>query len=904
MDYKNTLNISQTAFEMKANLNKKEQAFQKKWLDTKLYSKIINEFKNREMKILHDGPPYANGNLHVGHALNKILKDMIVRTWLLYGYNSFYIPGWDTHGLPIEYTVSQKTNNYNQLSIKEKREKCLKYAKDQIEIQKSQFKRFGLITDFVNCYYTFDHSYEIDQLKTFAVMVKKNLIYQDFKPVYWSWSSKSALADAEIEYHDVKTVSVYVSFNVINFSNFKIPSNCTVKLLIWTTTPWTIPANQAICVNEKFDYVLVRVENNIFVIALTLLKNIAQNLNWKNYEILYKCKGKDLENIKYIHPMYQERINRVILGDYVQDTDGSGLVHCAPGFGIDDYYVCRKNNICDVIVHIDDFGKIINDFEDQQLRGLFYLDANQLICDRLKMTNNLHGLKEIIHSEPHDWRTKKSVIYRATKQWFIDLKFIHDDLKKAIDNVKYQENFYRNRMYDMVLNRGEWCISRQRVWGVPIPIIFDDKNKPIFDEKLITNIIKKIDENGIISWFEQPVDFFLTQEYLDKKIQYKKEQDIMDVWFDSGSSFNILKHYGLNNQADLYLEGSDQYRGWFNSSMICSTIVNGIAPYKELFSHGITLDENGHKMSKSLGNVVDPIKICDVYGADILRLWVCSIDYTEDNKIGDNIIKQVAEQYRKIRNTLFRFPLANIKDFDFQDFYQYKYSLSDLMIIAKINKNLINIDNFLKNHMFHESLKLINKQIIDLSSWYFDLIKDSLYCDKTSDHNRRAIQSVLNYLLYNYLLRLSIILPHTCEEVYEHYNLPNKKESVFFAKLKSLCKVDNEDKLIEIYDYFMSIKDKIYAEIEILRQNKIINKINEVDVRISNDFISKQYKEILVYLKKWLNVASVSIISNNDKDLIVTKSNYNRCERCWTHYSQDMFYNEELCIRCNEVIKQ
>ncbi|WP_027123992.1 isoleucine--tRNA ligase [Mycoplasmoides pirum] len=897
MDYKKTLNIPETAFEMKANLNQKELVFQEKWLKTKLYENVLESFKSREMKILHDGPPYANGNLHVGHALNKILKDFVIRSWILYGYNSLYIPGWDTHGLPIEHAVSQKTKNYNSLSTIEKRNLCLEYAKTQIKNQKEQFARFGLLTDFDKCYYTYEQTYEIDQLNAFLTMVEKDLIYQDLKPIYWSWSSRSALADAEVEYADVKASSIYVSFNVVESNSQKIQNQ--TKLLIWTTTPWTIPANQAICVNPNFQYVLVRTNEFDFVIVKDRLDDIAKTLSWNDYKILDTINGTELNGIKYVHPMYPNQFGIVILGEHVKNNDGTGLVHCAPGFGADDYNVCKKNNINEMIVHLDDSGKINSDFHDEKLREIFYLDANKTICDVLKSTNNLHFYNEFVHSEPHDWRTKKPVIYRATKQWFINISKIKNNLENNINTIKFQNDQDYQKLLNMVTKRTDWCISRQRVWGVPIPIIFDENKNPIMDLDLIKNIIKKIEEHGSNSWFEKPVEFFLTEKYLNNKT-YFKEQDIMDVWIDSGVSYNVLNHYNLKPQADIYLEGIDQYRGWFNSSLICSTIQNNIAPYKELFSHGITLDEKGHKMSKSIGNVVDPIKICNQYGADILRLWVCFVDYSEDNRIGDKILLQVSEQYRKIRNTLFRYILSNINDFDFQDFNKYDYSLADKIILAKVNSNLQEIDSLFKNHKFYLALKIINKQIIDLSTWYFDLIKDSLYCDEKNNPKRKAIQSVLNYIFCHYLMRLSIILPHTCEEAYQYYNLPNKSSSVFLDSLKNIEIIENSEIYLKDYEDFLKFKNLIYAEIEVLRDKKIINKNNEVSITLPKNLVDVN-KVWFKHLKEWLNVAEIKI---NEKitEIQLSKTNFYRCERCWTHYEDSYFPTKELCLRCHKVL--
>lgn len=897
MDYKNTLNFPETKFEMKANLNQKEADIQTLWLKNNIYQKILKKNHLNKKKTLHDGPPYANGNLHVGHALNKILKDMVIRNWLLNGYYSFYIPGWDTHGLPIEHAVSKQISNFSELSTSEKRQKCLSYAKEQIANQKQQFQKFGLVTDFKTCYYTFENYYEINQLNIFKTMVQKNLIYQDFKPIYWSWSSKSALADAEVEYKDVKTPSIYVSFDVVDSKNKSLPLK--TKLLIWTTTPWTIPSNQAICVNANFTYVLVKINNLNFVVSKECLVRVVENLKWTNYEIVKEIKGKELSGINYAHPMYKDRKGVVLLGDHVTNQDGSGLVHSAPGFGLDDYYICKQAGIKKLLVPIDDAGCFTNELNDPLLVNKFYLDANKIIGELLEKSGHMHCLKFIVHSEAHDWRTKQPVIYRATKQWFINLKKINKNLKDSINSVHYQSNFYKQWMHNMVSTRSEWCISRQRVWGMPIPIIFDDKNNPIMDLDLIQNIIDLIGKHGTNIWFEKPAEFFLTQKYLKTKKKYHKEKDIMDVWFDSGSSFNVLDHYNLGLQADIYLEGNDQYRGWFNSSIICSTIKNNLSPYKELLSHGFTLDESGHKMSKSLGNVIDPLEICNKYGADILRLWVSSVNYSEDHRIGEKILSQVIEQYRKIRNTLFRFILANLNDFDYQDFLSYKYSLADYIIINEVNNNLRLIDKAFEKYDYLNVLKLVIKQLNDLSSWYFELIKDSLYCDKDNHTKRRAIQSVLNYIFLNYLTRLSVILPHTAEEAYSFYGASNKAESIFLVDLPVIYSVKSKVDLTEIFSQFLKIKDFVYVQTEVLRNQKIINKNNEVSV-----VLPRSYKKIKSYLfnnlKQWLNVAEIKIADIDNA--IFKKTNFKRCERCWTHYEDKEFFDSNLCKRCNQSL--
>ncbi len=898
MDYKNTLNIPKTGFEMKANLPQKEPRIRERWLQSGLNARLRAAFGDRKTKVLHDGPPYANGRLHVGHALNKILKDVVLRSWMLDGYNVWYVPGWDAHGLPIEHAVSQKTKDYNALPPAKKRGLCLEYAKQQIAEQKSGFAAFGLLTDFSDCYHTFDAQYEADQLALFATMVKRGLVYQALKPIYWSWSSRSALAEAEIEYADAKAKSVYVSFDAVNPEGFGLPAK--TKLLVWTTTPWTVPANQAICANPKLAYALVAADGQRFVAAKDLLGRLAVELGWKDWRIEKEFGGETLKGLRYAHSLYPGTVNPVLLAEYVKATDGTGLVHCAPGFGPDDYAACAANGINELVVHVDDAGKVATDFFDREIAGKFYLDANEPICARLRGSGHLHAATEIVHSEPHDWRTKKPVIYRATKQWFISVAKIAKELETNVDSVAFQSEHDRIRLLNMVARRTDWCISRQRAWGVPIPIVYGPGGEPVMDPELIENAVAKISACGTDAWFEKPVEFFLTPKYLSTGQTYAKERDTMDVWFDSGSSYNVMRRHGLRPRATLYLEGLDQYRGWFNSSMICSTIQNGAAPYEQLLAHGFTLDENGMKMSKSLGNVIDPLDICARYGADVLRLWACSVDYFGDNRIGEQILGQVAELYRKIRNTLFRYPLANLGDFDFAPFASHSFALADLMVVAKVNENLRAIDALRQKYHFHSALKIVGAQIADLSSWYFDLIKDALYCDAKKSARRKAAQATLNYIFFHYLLRLSAILPHTCEEAHDHYGAPNKPASVFLNELPPLEPVPDAARLVGHYDAFMRLKDDVYAQCERLRAQKAISKNNEAEITLPQRAIDLR-APWAPHLKQWLNVAEVRIDPRADR-IVAAKSALARCERCWTHYAADGFANAELCRRCADAI--
>lgn len=903
VNYKDTLNILKTDFEMKANLNIKEPKIQKIWDDNNIYDKILKKNKDGRHWILHDGPPYANGNIHVGHALNKIIKDIIVRYHLMNGDNSLYIPGWDTHGLPIEHALIKKNGSkQTSLPIVDQRENCKEFAIENVNKQITQFKRLGLVADFNKKYLTLDKEFEQDQLNLFLAIVKKGLIYQDFKPVYWSWSSHSALAEAEIQYENVEAYSIFVAFNVVNGNKY-IKNND--KLIIWTTTPWTIPSNLAIAVHPDFEYARIAYKDDYYILLEKTHKEIAKNLGWENYKVVGTFKGKDIENIQYIHP-WIKRNSPVILAEYVTSENGTGLVHNASGFGLEDYYACKKYGI-GIYCPIDEYGKFDKTINDSELEGVFYEDSNKIVIDRLTKTNSLLNYKKITHSVAIDWRTKKPVIYRATKQWFVNICKIKDKLIAAIDDVKFINPNNKKQLLDMVSNRVEWCISRQRIWGVPIPIIFDENKNPIFDVNLITHVIKIINENGTNSWFEKPVEFFLPNDYKNNGHWYTKEKDIMDVWFDSGSSYNVLKHYGLKPSYDLYFEGNDQYRGWFNSSLICSVIENDIAPYKILLSHGFVLDDMGRKMSKSLGNIIDPLTVCAKYGADILRLWAANSDYQDDVRISNGILNQISEVYRRIRNTIFKFILSNIVDFNFDKDKVTKFDPEENYILTQINNMLTQVKQFYECFDFSSIIKLLNLNTVKLSSWYFDIIKDSLYCDKPNNQKRRAIQTVLFHILKAYLSMLAPILPYTCEEVYSHLKSVNtKEESIFLTKYLNNLGVNIDPINNEYWSIFFKLKDDVFAKLELLRKNNSIAKNTQAIVKIKlNNHLN--FEPLL--LKYYLNVANV-VIENNDSmeknawEIECSNANFIRCERCWEYFKNNELNNDHICKRCENVLKQ
>ena len=879
-DYKSTLNMPQTDFSMKADLNIKEPQFLNFWLDNNIYQQALAKNKNNESFILHDGPPYANGSLHTGHALNKILKDIVIRYKTMCGFYSPYIPGWDTHGLPIENKIlSEMKLSHTNISIIELRKKAAQYALEQIEIQKSQFQKLQLFTDFKKIYKTLDKSYEIEQLKLFYSLYQKGLIYKGLKPVYWSPTSQSALAEAEVEYQEHHSPSIFVKFKVIE-SDVLSPND---YLIIWTTTPWTLIANSGVAINKDFNYSLIKYNNENHLIATDLIDKLIKEWEWSDFEIIKNIKGKDLINTKYISPI-NNNISPVVFGHHVTLEAGTGLVHIAPLFGEDDFIIGKKNNL-NMIMHINDDGTI-NDVIGQY-KGIFYEDANKTIGQFLDENNLLVKLKFIKHSYPHDWRTKKPIIFRGTPQWFVSINKIKDNILDNLKNVKFYSTWGYNRLSNMIENRDDWTISRQRAWGVPIIIFYDENNEPILNDEIFNHLMNIFAKEGTNSWYEKSVDELLPAKY--QNLNWKKEKDIMDVWFDSGSSFIAVDIENIKPPFDLYLEGSDQYRGWFNSSLINSVAYIGKAPYKAIVSHGFLIDEKGRKMSKSLGNGIDPMVIVNKYGADILRLWVANSEYFNDISISENIIKQSAEMYRKIRNTI-RFLLSNLSDYQYQ-----KIDLDGvhLLINEKLNNLKIVIKENYDNYQFINVIKNINNFIIDLSSFYLSITKDTLYVEKKDNQQRRMIQFNFYNILEFLLISLAPILPTTCEEAYQFLLKDNKKVSIFLENFYSIeNKKDN--KFEDVWKEFFDLKNEIYKLIEEQIQNNLIKRSNEAKVFIStnSEFIkSLNLKELLMVGKvEFGNKTSVELFQDSIK-----------CQRCWNHFEQNEMI-DDICFRCSNVI--
>ncbi|MGG4169709.1 isoleucine--tRNA ligase [Rossellomorea vietnamensis] len=917
MEYKDTLLMPKTEFPMRGNLPKREPDTQKKWEEMDIYQKVQERTSDRPLFILHDGPPYANGNIHMGHALNKILKDFIVRYKSMSGFHAPYVPGWDTHGLPIEQALTNKGVKRKEMTIAEFRKLCEEYAYEQVDNQRKQFKQLGVRGDWENPYITLKPEYEAQQIKVFGDMAKKGYIYKGKKPVYWSPSSESALAEAEIEYQDKRSPSIYVGFAVTEGKGVLEEGT---QLVIWTTTPWTIPANLGIAVHADLNYVVVNVKENSYVVAEDLLEDVAENLEWENHSVVKKIKGEELEHIVAKHPLY-DRDSLVVLGEHVTTDSGTGCVHTAPGHGEDDFLVGKKYGL-DVLCPVDDKGVMTS--EAPGFEGLFYDKANKPITEKLQEAGALLKLNFITHSYPHDWRTKKPVIYRATAQWFASIDKFRKELLQAVNETKWIPAWGETRLYNMVRDRGDWCISRQRAWGVPIPVFYAENGQEIITDETIYHVSKLFRDHGSNIWFEKEAKDLLPEGFTHEGSpngNFTKEQDIMDVWFDSGSSHQAVleERDDLQRPADLYLEGSDQYRGWFNSSLTTGVAVTGKAPYKGVLSHGFALDGDGRKMSKSLGNVVVPEKVMKQLGADILRLWVASVDYQADVRVSDPILKQVAEVYRKIRNT-YRFLLGNLSDFDPEtDAVSFDGLREvDQFMLVKLNDLVKNVKNSYDKYEFASIYHAVNNFCtLDLSSFYLDFAKDVLYIESENHYERRAIQTVLYESLVALTKLMSPILSHTADEVWAY--IPGAEgESVQLTDMPEVQQFANADQLKKKWNTFLELRDDVLKALEEARNQKVIGKSLTAKVTL---YVNDETKALLDSIKEDLkqlfivsafeiggavNEAPKHALSLGENNIVVEKAEGETCDRCWvvtTTVGEDKDH-PTLCTRCASVVKE
>lgn len=917
MEVKDTLNLLKTDFSMRAKLSQKEPAYQKKWEEDQLFEQMLEKNKDKEPFILHDGPPYANGNIHIGHALNKITKDIINRYKTMAGYYTPYVPGWDTHGLPIESALTKSGVDRKSMSVAEFRKLCEDYAWDQINQQRKDFKRLGVLGRWDDPYVTLTKDYEAAQIRVFSEMALKGYIYRGLKPVYWSPSSESALAEAEIEYKDVRGPSIYVSFDVKDGKGVLDQGD---KIVIWTTTPWTLPSNLAIAVHPEGEYGVYQVAGQNYVVATKLIDEVAEKVGWEDIELVRTIKGEDLENIICLHP-YLDRESLVILGEHVTFDSGTGLVHTAPGHGDDDYIVCQKYDL-PVLSPIDDKGYFTD--EVPEFEGLFYDDANIKSTDLLKENNALLHMEFRTHSYPHDWRTKKPVIFRATPQWFASIDKFRQAILDEVEKVDWIQDWGMKRLYNMVENRGDWVISRQRAWGVPLPIFYGEDGTAIMTEETLRHVEALIAEYGSNVWFEREAKDLLPEGFEHPSSpngQFTKETDIMDVWFDSGSSHQaVLKgRDDLSYPADLYLEGSDQYRGWFNSSITTGVAVNGQAPYKAVLSQGFVLDGEGYKMSKSVGNVIDPNDVANDMGADIIRLWSISVDTEADVRVSHDILNQVAEVYRKIRNTV-RFLIQNTEDFDpkvnevdYQDL-----SGLDQYILVQTDRLVDQVLTAYDEYNYLDIYKTVNQFCtVTLSNFYMNISKDILYIDPEDAQSRRAVQTVFYKILLVLAKLLAPVIPHTAEEIWSYLSEPED-----YVQLSDMPKRQNYQNALELEDkwsQFLSIRDHVLKANEVARENKLIGKDFEAKTTLYLDQAGRDLLDSLdvnvrlVLISSQLNVLDLADKPDDDRILdfdgvsvLVEKMPGEVCTRCRITTDDPYELPEDkgyLCQRCHDIVQ-
>jgi isoleucyl-tRNA synthetase len=908
-DYGKTLNLPNTEFPMRGNLPQREPEMLEKWEKMDIYNRLMEIGKDRPKFILHDGPPFANGDIHIGHALNKILKDIIVKQKTMTGYCSPYVPGWDTHGLPIERQAIKKLGiNKNEVTPVEFRKVCHDFAMKYVDNQRQQFKRLGIIGDWENPYLTLAPEYEGKQIEIFGEMAKKGYIYKGLKPVCWCTDCETALAEAEIDYKDSETETIYVKFAVKDDKGIFAEYKEKIYFVIWTTTTWTLPGNVAISLNPRFEYSLVKAGDEIYVLATELVETVAKTAGIENYEIVGKFQGKELEYIVCQHP-FLDRDSLVIVGEHVTLDAGTGCVHTAPGHGAEDYEVCRSYDV-PMIVPVDDKG-ILNEHAGQ-FAGLYYKKSNKAIIEQLTSTNHLLAQTEIEHSYPHCWRCSNPIIYRATDQWFASVDDFKEKALEAISNVEWIPKWGEERIANMVADRKDWCISRQRMWGVPIPIFYcNDCKNPIIDEKAIDHVSKIFSEKGANAWYSMETSELLPEGFKCPcgGTEFYKETDTMDVWFDSGSSHWAV--LGTRDElyfpADMYLEGNDQYRGWFQSSLLTSVAKNEVAPYKSVLTHGFVIDEEKRKMSKSLGNGLPPLDVIKEYGADILRLWAASADYKSDVRISKGILKQLSEVYRKIRNTA-RYILGVISDFDPEVHMVSEFAEIDRWALMRLNKLIEKVKTAYDNYEYHVLYHAIhNFCVVDLSNFYLDVTKDTTYCEKADSYERRSTQSAM-YIILDSLVRLiAPVLSFTAEEIWQY--MPHRKsdntECIFFELFPKVDTSFYSDELEEKWDKILEIRDIASKELEAARKEKIIG--SSLGAYLTIYAGDKDYgfiESVLDDLPTLLITSGVSLEkAEGEISVKVEPASGKKCARCWTFTDDVGKKHEELCMRCATVLE-
>jgi len=933
-DIKDTLNLPQTGFPMKANLTQKELETLKFWEDNKVYEKLQGKNSGGRHYILHDGPPYANGHIHIGHALNKILKDIIIKFKSMQGFYSPYIPGWDCHGLPIELQVDKNLGEKkDKIDILEKRKLCKEYAAKFVDIQREEFKRLGVMGDWQEPYLTMSYGYEGAIVREFAELVKRGYVYKGKKPVHWCPSCVTALAEAEVEYADKESPSVFVKFKVQSeefppqagspeAKKVKMPELAGKKVffVIWTTTPWTLPANLAVAFHPELVYAAVEMGGEVYIVAEGRLEALKERIGLDG-KVIAKITGKELEGVNAEHP-FIDRKSRAVLGDFVSLEEGTGIVHIAPGHGEDDYETGLKYGL-DIYAPVDDKGKFTKAVPE--LEGQFVFKANAQIIEILKSKNALIKEEKITHSYPHCWRCKKPVIFRATEQCFISVE--HNNLRgkclEEIDKVNWIPKWGRDRIHNMVSGRPDWCISRQRTWGVPITLIrCQDCGEFVRDDSVLDSITNAVEENGADVWFMKEAEQFLPSGYKCGKCggtSFSKEMDILDVWFDSGVSHAAVmeKNPKLSWPADIYLEGSDQHRGWFQSSLLASVGTKGTSPYRTVLTHGFVMDGSGKKMSKSLGNVVAPQEIIKANGAEILRLWVSAEDYRDDVRISKEIVDRLTEAYRKIRNTA-RFLLGNLNDFDGKDYSKDLLEI-DKWAMSRLQTLIIKITSSYERFDFHEVYHLLhNFCIVDMSSFYLDILKDRLYTFKADSKDRRAAQWVLNKILLTMTGLMAPVISFTAEEIWK-FIAGSKEESVFLSAFPKADEGYLDAALEEKWAKLIAIRNETNKALELKRQNKFIGNSLEAKVILhlaENEFnLLNEYKEFLPAL---FIVSAADIMPASGKidgayeseeikgmSVVVERAEGKKCERCWNWSTAVGTFSEApgLCGKCYNVVR-
>ena len=922
MEYKETLNLPVTDFPMKANLTKKEPEALKQWEEQDLYGQIRKEKKGKPKYVFHDGPPYANGHIHMGHALNKILKDFVVKIQNMKGFDATFVPGWDCHGLPIEHQVGKELKKKKQdFSKGEIRKLCREYAANFVDIQKEEFKRLGVFASWDKPYLTMDFAYEATIVREFAKFIEKGMVYKGLKPVHWCTTCRTALAEAEVEYDNHRSPSIYVKFPVKSGLSDQIKGLDPAKthFVIWTTTPWTLPANLAICLHPDFEYTAISHQGEYWIVAKELAQGLVDQLGLNSSKLLENCAGKELEGVVCRHP-FIDRESPVILGDHVTLEQGTGCVHTAPGHGQEDYIVGQKYGL-DTYNPVDDAGifkPIVEHFA-----GQFVMKANPNIVEMMKADGSLISSSEIDHSYPHCWRCHQPIIFRATAQWFIpmDKNGLRANALEAINNTRWVPPWGRERIYSMVENRPDWCVSRQRAWGVPITVLTCKQcEEPATSPEVMSHIVKQVEQHGADFWFEKEAEELLPAGYKCScgSKTFTKEMDILDVWFDSGVSHAAVLENDPNMQwpADLYLEGSDQHRGWFHSSLLEAVGTRSAAPYKTVLTHGYVVDGKGKKMSKSAGNVIAPQKIIDQYGAEVLRLWVASENYREDIRISNEILKRLTEAYRKIRNT-FRFLLGNLSDFDPKADTVPMDELEEidryiLYRFRTVTEKILKAFEEFEFHVFYHSF--YNFCIVDLSAFYLDIVKDRLYTYPKNSRERRSGQTAMYELLKGMAQLMAPVLSFTSEEVWSF--IPSKGDetsSVHLSEFPDLSGVSFPNDLVDKWEKISQLKGEVSKALELQRQEKVIGHSLDALVRLElpNDLkaVLDQEQDQLKFIFIVSGVEIVGTLKDEAKvyasesiegiKIAVHPAPGKKCERCWNYFVEESApEHPDVCLRC------